>query len=78
MWYIFLLLESSYHGHKKLISNVLPCMSFSSRVFDKLWHWDVAEVVSPIEDLKTEDVKTMNMQNKYTKSTLFLLDSFDI
>lgn len=53
-------------------------MSFSSRVFDKLWHWDVAEVVSPIEDLKTEDVKTMNMQNKYIKSTLFLLDSFDI
>lgn len=46
-------------------------MSFSSRAFDKLWHWDVAEVVSPIEDLKKEDVKTMNMQNKYIKSTHF-------
>lgn len=53
-------------------------MSFSSRAFDKLWHWDVAEVVSPIEDLKT-DVKTMNMQNKYIKPThFFLLVSFDI
>lgn len=35
--------------------NVLPCMSFSSRTFDKLWHWDVAEVVSPIEDLKKDE-----------------------
>lgn len=48
-------------------------MSFSSRAFDKLWHWDVA---SPIEDLKT-DVKMMNMQNKYIKSThFFCLDIY--
>lgn len=44
-------------------------MGFSSRAFDKLWLWDVAEVVSPKEDLKT-DAKQIHKIN-----TLFFLPS---